>query len=98
MPDNDVKSKYIPFSDPDEFLGHYGSSWENPKETLDYLYRFLDGMWIRNRHTETLCQVVSIGASGVYLGGLDYEVDWDKLYEDFEFLDRSPCGRKVKDV
>lgn len=95
MPDNDVKSKYIPFSDPDEFLGHYGSSWENPKETLDFLYRFLDGMWIRNRHTETLCQVVSIGASGVYLGGLDYEVDWDKLYEDFEFLDGSPCGRKV---
>ena len=98
MPDNDVKSKYIPFSDPDEFLGHYGSSWENPKETLDYFYRYLDGMWIQNRHTETLCQVISIGTSGVYLGGLDYEVDWDKLYEDFEFLDRSPCGRKVKDV
>ena len=41
MADNDVEPKYIPFSDPDEFLGHYGSIFECV--TLDYFYRFLDG-------------------------------------------------------
>ena len=71
---------------------------KQPKQTLDFLYRFLDGMWIRNRCSKTLCQVVSIGAGGVYLGGIDYEVDWNVLYGNFEFLDGTPCGRKVKNV
>ena len=96
MNDNDIG--YIPFSDSDEFLGHYGSSLMQPKQTLDFLYRFLDGMWIRKRYSKTLCQVVSIGAGGVYLGGIDYEVDWNVLYRDFEFLDGTPCGRRVKNV
>ena len=95
---NDNDTGYVPFSDSDEFLGYYGSSLMQPKQTLDFLYRFLDGMWIRNRCSKTLCQVVSIGAGGVRLGGIDYEVDWGKLYEDFEFLDGSCCGRRVKNV
>ena len=98
MPDNDMKSKYIPFSDPDEFLGHYGSSLMQPKETLDYLYRFLDGMWIRNKYTGALYQVISIGANGVHVGDFKYEMDWYNLHKVFEFLDGTPCGREVKDV
>ena len=95
MADNDVEPKYIPFSDPDEFLGHYGSSFMQPKEPLDYFCRFLDGMWIRNRHTKTLYQVVSMGVSGVSIGGLEHEVTWCDLHKDFEFLDGSPCGKKL---
>ena len=98
MPDNNTKTKYIPFTDPEEFLLHYGSSLEHPRETLDFSYRFLEGMWIRNKYSKTLCQVVSIGAGGVYLGGIDYEVDWNVLYRDFEFLDGTPCGKESKDV
>ena len=96
MNDNDIR--YVPFSDFDEFLGHYGSSLMQPKQSLDFLYRFLDGMWIRNRYNKTLCQVVSIGAGGVYLGGIDYEVNWNVLYRNFEFLDGTPCGRRGKNV
>ena len=96
MNDNDIG--YVPFSDSDEFLGHYGSSLMQPKQTLDFLYRFLDGMWIRNRCSKTLCQVVSIGAGGVRLGGIDYEVEWNSLYRNFEFLDGTPCGKESKDV
>ena len=92
------EAKTIPFKDSDEFLGHYGSSLENPKETLDYFYRFLDGMWIREKYTKTLHQVVSIGENGVYIGSVNDMEDWGSLYRDFEFLDGSPCGRKVKDV
>ena len=98
MPDNNTKTKYIPFTDPEEFLLHYGSSLEHPQETLDFSYRFLEGMWIRNKYSKTLCQVVSIGAGGVYLGGIDYEVDWNVLYRNFEFLDGTPCRRKVKNA
>ena len=97
MPDNSTKTKYIPFSDPEEFLLHYGSSLEHPKETLDFSYRFLEGMWIRNKYSKTLCQVVSIRSSGVCIGGIDYKMQWVNLYKGFEFLDGSPCGKKVKD-
>lgn len=91
---NDNDTGYVPFSDSDEFLGHYGSSLMQPKEPLDYFYRFLDGMWIRNRHTKTLHQVISMGVSGVSIGGLKHEVTWCNLHKDFEFLDGSPCGRE----
>ena len=97
MPDN-TKTKYIPFTDPEEFLLHYGSSLEHPQETLDFSYRFLEGMWIRNKYSKTLCQVVSIGAGGVYLGGIEIKVDWFWLYDEFEFLDGSPCGKESKNV
>lgn len=97
MPDNSIKTKYIPFSDPEEFLLHYGSSLEHPQETLDFSYRFLEGMWIRNKYSKTLCQVVSIRSSGVCIGGIDYKMHWVNLYKDFEFLDGSPCGKEVKD-
>ena len=96
MPDNSTKTKYIPFSDPEEFLLHYGSSLENPRETLDFSYRFLEGMWIRNKYSKTLYQVVSIGSSGVCIGSIDYKIHWVNLYKDFEFLDGSPCGKESK--
>ena len=96
MPDNNTKTKYIPFSDPEEFLLHYGSSLEHPQETLDFSYRFLEGMWIRNKYSKTLCQVVSIIPGGVYLGGIEIKVDWFWLYDEFEFLDGSPCGKESK--
>lgn len=88
------ETKTAPFKDVDEFLGYYGSSFIQPKEPLDYFCRFLDGMWIRNRHTKTLYQVVSMGASGVIIGGLKHEVTWCDLHKDFEFLDGSPCGKQ----
>lgn len=91
---NDNDTGYVPFSDSDEFLGHYGSSLMQPKEPLDYFYRFLDGMWIRNRHTKALHQVISMGVDGVGIGGLKHEVTWCNLHKDFEFLDGSPCGRE----
>lgn len=92
------ETKTVPFKDADEFLGYYGSSLMQPKETLDYLYRFLDGMWIRNKYTGVLYQVISIGANGVHVGDFKYEMDWYNLHKVFEFLDSSPCGREVKDV
>lgn len=92
------ETKTVPFKNIDEFLGHYGSSLMQPKETLDYLYRFLDGMWIRSRYTKSLCQVVYIGVNGVNIGGLEYGVGWYNLHKDFEFLDGSPCGKESKDV
>ena len=96
MPDNSIKTKYIPFTDPEEFLLHYGSSLEHPQETLDFSYRFLEGMWIRNKYSKTLCQVVSIRSSGVCIGGIDYKIYWSYLHINFEFLDGSPCGKESK--
>lgn len=89
--------KTVPFKNIDEFLGHYGSSLMQPKETLDYFYRFLDGMWIRNKYTKSLCQVIYIGASGVCVGSLEYGIDWYNLHRDFEFLDGTSCGKLVED-
>lgn len=97
MPENNTKTEYIPFSDPDEFLCHYGNSFEHPKETLDFFYRFLDGMWIRSKCTKYLHQVVSIGENGVCIGSVNDMEHWGSLYRNFEFLDGSPCGKEVKD-
>ena len=97
MPDNNTKTKYIPFSDPEEFLYHYGSSFEHPKETLDFSYRFLDGIWIRGKHDKNLYQVISISKGGVFIGGIDYKIYWSYLHINFEFLDGSPCGKESKD-
>ena len=98
MPDNSIKTKYIPFSDPEEFLLHYGSSLEHPQETLDFSYRFLEGMWIRGKRDKNLYQVISISKDGVLIGGIDYKIHWVNLYKGFEFLDGSPCGKESKNV
>ena len=98
MPDNNTKTKYVPFSDSDEFLGHYGSSLMQPKQSLDFLYRFLDGMWIRGKRDNNLYQVISISKDGVLIGGIDYKIYWSYLHINFEFLDGSPCGKESKDV
>lgn len=98
MPDNNTKTKYVPFSDSDEFLGHYGSSLMQPKQSLDFLYRFLDGMWIRSKREKNLYQVISISKGGVFVGGIDHRIYWSYLHMNFEFLDGSPCGKESKDV
>ena len=97
MDDNNTKTKYIPFSDPEEFLLHYGSSLVHPQETLDFSYRFLDGMWLRGKRDKNLYQVISISKGGVFIGSIDYKIYWSYLLICFEFLDGSQCGKEVKE-
>lgn len=89
--------KYIPFPSKEKFMiaydkhvnrYHYGYFGKKVGPEVNYL----NDIWLRNKDDGTLRQVIAIGAWGVNVGGLDYNIDWDSLFKLYEFLDGSPCG------
>ena len=84
------KSKYIPFSNPDEFIDAYISNLDKRMDigAIHKLDKF--GMWIKYKDDYVL--VTYIEQSGIN-SGTELASDWQDLYDNYTFLDGTPCGK-----
>lgn len=89
------KPKYVPFESAEEFVKEYRKHIRATDDSIEDTLHCC-GMWIRNKHSKKLCQVVFIVETGVRIGGQNYGIDWNIMLKDFKFLDGSPCGKEVK--
>lgn len=87
-----AEKHYRPFKDTDELI----KVW-NKKFYLDFKPSHdpltMPLIWVRgkiSKNTNTGWLVTGIGYDGVALG--DTSLSWEELFEDWEFLDGSPCG------
>ena len=101
------KPKYVPFKSMKEFLERYTEVKEESEfgSFEDSLYRC--GMWLKDKNTETdvYCMVNEIWDSGLVIGDkkmsiigtrvLNDTMDWRELFEDYTFLDGTPCGKEA---
>lgn len=89
----DPKPEYIPFSNPDEFIDAYISNLDKRMDigAIHKLDKF--GMWIKYKDDYVLVNYIE--QSGI---NSDSELasDWQDLYDNYTFLDGTPCG-KIKE-
>lgn len=87
------KPEYIPFSNPDEFIDAYISNLDKRMDigAIHKLDKF--GMWIKYKDDYVL--VTYIEQSGIN-SGTELASDWQDLYDNYTFLDGTPCGKRVE--
>lgn len=88
--EEEPKPEYIPFSNPDEFIDAYISNLDKRMDigSIHKLDKF--GMWIKYKDDYVL--VTYIEQSGIN-SGTELASDWQDLYDNYTFLDGTPCGK-----
>ena len=91
---------YAPFENRWEFMHHYDgippmSGYRSPECV----------MWLKEKKTNFFHMVTEIKDEGVVVGSrklklwgtivLNGTTSWSELYENYTFLNNSPCGKKV---
>lgn len=102
------KPKYVPFKNVDEFLNGYSHV---ETKNLDNAHRYLysQGIWLKEKGTDSgiFCMVLEFQKDGAFVGHADVVLGceaaytrftpWSKLYQEYTFLDGSPCGKLEED-
>lgn len=91
------KPKYVPFESKEEFVRRYtevkeGADFDTFEDNL-----FQCGMWLKSMCLGNFYQVTIIKKSGIFTDDNSSIVTWEQLLEKYTFLNRSPCGKEVKD-
>lgn len=91
------KPKYIPFESKEEFLERY-TQVKKGVESGSFNDNLLQcGIWLRYKESGDLLMVRALSKESIYISMGAYKT-FGELLDDFEFIDGSPCGKKVKDV
>lgn len=101
------KSHYEPFASIEEFLTDYFKSVANS----EWIQKTISSTGIWLKHNDAFLLVVEIWDRGVVIGDINMqttEIDedeyltvhgvtkWKELFEDYTFLDGTPCGKKIE--
>lgn len=93
----EFEGDYIPFESRYEFIDKYYSILEENKsinENIpDDLKLMRCGMFIQEKYSPAIYQVLEIDNFSVKISRRDSIVTWHNLLEHFEFLDGSKCGK-----
>lgn len=103
------KPKYIPFESQEEFLNYYAYHRDKLVESsLNHQLSSFGGVWLKGKKPNVLYMVIEIWDEGVVLGDtktkatnrwcgeyvtVSTTTEWKELYENYTFLDSSPCGK-----
>ena len=103
------QKKYVPFESAQEFLDeYYKSETGRINDGLEH-YLSTRGLWLWDKNDEAYKMISEIWNGGVIIGDMKVWTalanqasptfnnikTWKKLTEEYEFLDRSPCGKKI---
>ena len=85
--------KYVPCETLDEFIESYKKAEERIaySNTRDYIASC--GMWLRFNNDDVMCAVTEIWTDGVFIGHDHLKIEWKELFNFYDFLDGSPCGK-----
>ena len=86
---------HVPFSNMEELA----STYEETMQGYD-IYTFIDnlrcnGMWIRCKEDCGVYQIVGMLADGVIVAGFEKKKTWEELFNEFEFINNEPCGKRA---
>ena len=89
--------KYVPFETLDEFIESYKKAEERIaySNTRDYIASC--GMWLRFNNDDVMCAVTEIWTDGVFIGHDHLKIKWKELFNFYDFLDGSPCGKLAEE-
>lgn len=102
--------EYVPFENAEEFLDAYCHN-ETKKLDGIYHYLATRGVWLEDKGENAYYMVAEIWDDGVVLGDNKMETtkassgkyftinsttEWDELFENYAFLDGSPCGKLIE--
>lgn len=88
------KSRYVPFKNKMEFLDAHRSCSGCLNEEAYYLSK--NGIWLKGKFSKAYYMVTKICNRGVFIVEDSDETSWEKILENYTFLDGSPCGKEVK--
>ena len=93
----EFEGDYIPFQSEYEFINRYYEilkAYKGIEDELPSELKLMEcGMFIREKHSPAVYQVLEIDTFSIKVSKHDPIVTWHGLWKHFEFLDGSPCGR-----
>ena len=104
--------KYVPFQTLDEFRESYKKAEERSDCSNIEGYIASCGMWLKDTDRDVYCLVTEIWNYGVVVGDSNMQTTeieedeyltvhgvtkWKELFEDYTFLDGSPCGKEMEE-
>ena len=93
----EFEGDYIPFQSEYEFINRYYEilkAYKGIEDELPSEFKLMEcGMFIREKHSPAIYQVLEIDTFSIKVSKHDPIVTWHGLWKHFEFLDGSPCGR-----
>ena len=83
----------VPFSSMEELASTYEETMQgyDPYTFIDNLR--CNGMWIRCKEDRGVYQIIGMLADGVIVTGFEKKKTWEELFNEFEFLNKEPCGK-----
>ena len=84
---------HVPFSNMEELASTYEETMQgyDPYTFIDNLR--CNGMWIRCKEDRGVYQIIGMLADGVIVTGFEKKKTWEELFNEFEFLNKEPCGK-----
>ena len=97
----EFEGDYIPFQSEYEFINRYYEilkAYKGIEDELPSELKLMEcGMFIREKHSPAVYQVLEIDTFSIKVSKHDPIVTWHGLWKHFEFLDGSPCGRLYRE-
>ena len=86
---------HVPFSNMEELASTYEETMQgyDPYTFIDNLR--CNGMWIRCKEDCGVYQVTGMLADGVTVAGFEKRKTWEELFNEFEFVNNEPCGKRA---
>lgn len=96
----ETSTLYVPFESIEEFIDGYGASSHFIKyNTVGYSISNYGGMWLKYKgdNMDSYHHIDKICRDGITIGSDDI-IGWNTLFEMYEFLDGTPCGKLNKEI
>lgn len=90
-----AEPEYVPFESPDEFIDAYKESkYAVINGTIGNKLLGCGGIWLKSKCDDIwIVQCTEIANHGIAIGLAQEIMLWEELFDDYEFLDGTPCGK-----
>ena len=94
-PEEDAEKEYRPFKDTGELIANWHKKVIEPLSNVEYNektgYMFMPEIWVREKDSE-IKQIITGFGEKVVKFSPDYTITLASLFNNYVFLDDSPCG------
>ena len=88
------EEKYRPYKNTDEMIEDFKERAKSYEVNPSKCPMFNSTIWVKDKKSSSKYLISAFGEIDIYLSSID-EYSLELLFEDFTYLDGSPCGKKI---
>ena len=92
-----IKKHYVHFDSTYEFIDAYVENEEKLDSKSNEAKITSRGLYVKSKSTGEFYPVIVCGDKNLLINNRQRKIDLIKLFDDYTFVDGSPCGKEVND-